>query len=86
MENGLKAGRANSIIDTQKQDIRARMYRDGEIAASSDPVLERLVNLLESMLRYRPDDRPSASEILQHPWLREYQAPTIDPWSPLQGE
>ena len=36
----------------------------------SEQSLDSLGDLLVSMTRYRPEDRPSAADVLRHPWFR----------------
>lgn len=36
----------------------------------SKPDLDSLGDLLNSMTQYRPADRPSATEVLKHPWFQ----------------
>ena len=40
--------------------------------------INTLGDLLDSMLQYRPSDRPQASDLLKYPWLRQ------DPFDSLQ--
>lgn len=44
--------------------------------------LENLGDLLSSMTQYRPSNRPSAAEVLRHPWFRHRPslAPVHGPW------
>ncbi|KAL3455532.1 hypothetical protein BJX64DRAFT_294954 [Aspergillus heterothallicus] len=45
---------------------RRRLWLDVEIPEKEKPVFE---DLLRSMLKWNPDGRPSAEEVLQHPWF-----------------
>ncbi len=35
--------------------------------------MEVFVNLIQEMLRWEPEARPSTSELLQHAWFKELQ-------------
>ena len=38
------------------------------------PSLDVFGDLIISMMQYRPSDRPSASDVLQHPWFQRRPA------------
>ena len=64
---------------TDRVDIRAFRWKD-ERAGSTDSgkpyfpagVSEDAIDLLFKMLRFSPDDRPQAIELLTHPYLEDY--------------
>lgn len=48
------------------------IYSEGDkVAHFSEADLNTLGALLQSMMRYRPSDRPRASDLLLHPWFQD---------------
>lgn len=52
-------------------------------AAELRPLSPGALDILKLMLRREPEDRPSASDLLEHPWLREHSAEASS--LPLKG-
>ena len=55
------------MLYTLKDDIRSIL--PGSLWFSKGD-LDTLGDLLTSMTQYRPSDRPSAAEVLKHPWFQ----------------
>ena len=47
--------------------------------------LELLGGLLTSMTQYRPSDRPTAAEVLEHPWFRRHPSLEACPLMPKRA-
>ncbi|PBK88999.1 kinase-like protein [Armillaria gallica] len=59
----------NSVINILTSLVTFEDTTSERILSKDEP--ELLADMLSCMLRLRPDDRESASELLSHPWLRD---------------
>ena len=57
---------ADWLHDTYFNDDEEVEFREVEFAEDH---IELLGGLLQSIMQYRPSDRPSVSELLKHPWF-----------------
>ena len=59
----------------------AQQIVEGNISLP-DGISYELQNLLGNLLNVEPEDRPTAEEVLQHPWFDDCQEPETDGMSP----
>ena len=67
-------GVSKEIADAQWRD-RLETYKTAKFQANLVPRedAEQFVDLLRYMLRIEPQQRPSAEEVLRHPWFADEQ-------------
>lgn len=66
----------NSMVDQpanpellEKDDSFETVFHHGKEAIIDDEEEELVIDLLRQILRYEPEERPSAEELLSHPWF-----------------
>ncbi|KAF1842087.1 kinase-like protein [Cucurbitaria berberidis CBS 394.84] len=71
-------GSPRRLLEDRLEDSIQEPRRQAEISEMDEEEKQAFLVLLKSMLSFRPDDRPSAQQVLESSWMQKWAQPAFE--------